>query len=181
MKTVARRLLGGAILSWILVSGLSSVAGPEPDVDLTIRVRPEAVEKLIAAAVPYDLILNAGVFEETVRLSNPRNLKFFAGGVRLQLTATGSPVAFSTTVEPVIRLEKEAATGIHRVRIESLPVRIGLAGTYDLAAFIPVIPIERVTEHLLETKEKDIPMQLEVREIRIEPDGIEILMQTSFR
>jgi hypothetical protein len=171
----------------LLVVGLAA-AVPAPagepvtasQADVIINVRPEAVAKLMAAAVPYDLVLDVGLFEETVRLADPRNMKFFAGGVRLQLTATGSPIGFEATVEPVIRLDRDAESGAYRVRIESLPVRIGLAGTYDLAALIPVIPIETLTEYLLETKEKAIPMELQVQEIRVHPQGIEVKLETRF-
>lgn len=181
-----------AIVRWLVVLLAVGLAGGLPatepgrgpaeaaPADLVINVRPEAVSKLIAAAVPYDLLLDVGVFEETIRLTDPRNVQFLEGGVQLQLTATGSPLSFETMVEPVIRLDREAQTGTYRVRIESLPVRIGLAGTYDLAALIPVIPIETVTEYLLQTRDKEIPMQLQVREIRLHPQGIEIKIQTRF-
>jgi len=178
-RTVAPALLVSLALA---VSWPAPAAAPAaaPAVDLRISVRPQAVKKLIHAAVPYDLVLDAGVFEETIRLSHPRNLKFFAGGVRLELTATGSPIAFEATVEPVIRLDRDAETGDYRVRIESLPVRIGMAGTYDLAALIPVIPIETLTRHLLPARHKDIPLELEVREISIQEQGIELSLQTRY-
>lgn len=172
-RTTVQALLVGLALA---VSWPAAAAEP----DLSIRVRPQAVEKLIAAAVPYDLVLDLGLFEETIRLTDPRKLKFFAGGVRLELTATGSPVGFEATVEPVIRLERHGVTGVYQVRIESLPVRIGLAGTYDLAALIPRIPIETLTQHLLQTRDKEIPMELEVREILIREQGIEISLQIRF-
>ena len=101
-------------------------------------------------------------------------------GVRLELTATGSPIAFEATVEPVIRLDRDAETGDYRVRIESLPVRIGMAGTYDLAALVPVIPIETLTRHLLPARHKDIPLELEVREISIQEQGIELSLHTRY-
>lgn len=176
--------VSGMAVQALLVSLALAVSWPapavEPEPDLSISIRPGAVEKLIAAAVPYDLVLDAGVFEETVRLTDPRNLKFFPGGVRLELTATGSPIGFEAIVKPVIRIERDAATGAYRVHIESMPVRIGMAGTYDLAALIPLIPIETLTRHLLHTRHKEIPMELEVREILIQETGIEISLRTRY-
>ena len=176
-RTVAPALLASLALA---ASWPAPAPAAAPEADLRISVRPPAVEKLIHAAVPYDLVLDAGVFEETIRLTHPRNLKFFAGGVRLELTATGSPIAFEATVEPVIRLDRDAETGDYRVRIESLPVRIGMAGTYDLAALVPVIPIETLTRHLLPARHKDIPLELEVREISIQEQGIARALHTRY-
>lgn len=162
---------------------LAAPSSPEtspPVADLKIQISSAAVEKLVAAAVPYDLTLDVGLFEEVVRLSEPRNLEFFAGGIRLEMLATGSPIGFTATLQPVIRLERDAASGQYLVRVESLPVDLGLAGTFDLALAIPPFPIKTLSEFFLSMPAKEIPMEMEILKIEVRREGIELLMGTRF-
>lgn len=169
------------LASMRLVAAASTpLDAPPPETDLRIQISPAAVEKLIAAVVPYELTLDAGLFEEVVSLSEPRNLEFFSGGIRLEMLATGSPIGFRATIHPVIRLEREAASRQYRVRIESLPVDLGLAGTFDLALAIPPFPIKTLSEFFLSTPGKEIPMGMEILEIQVNRRGIELLMGTRF-
>lgn len=153
---------------------------PPQETDLRIQISPAVIEKLLAAAVPYDLTLDVGLFEEVIRLSEPRNLEFFAGGIRLEMLATGSPIGFSATIHPVIRLERGAGSRQYLVRVESLPVDLGLAGTFDLALAIPPFPIKTLSEFFLSSPDKEIPMEMEILQIQVDRQGIELLMRTRF-
>lgn len=169
------------LLSMGLVPAAPAPPQASPRVaDMRIQISPAAIEKLVAAAVPYDLTLDVGLFEEVVRLSEPRNLEFFAGGIRLEMLATGSPMGFRATIHPVIRLERAASSRQYRVRVESLPVDLGLAGTFDLALAIPPFPIKTLSEFFLSTPGREIPMGMEILEIQVRPQGIELLMGARF-
>jgi hypothetical protein len=152
---------------------------PDPGAELSVRLSPAAVEKLIRAAVPYDIKLDAGVFTQLVRISEPRDIRLFAGGITLRARATGSPVPLDAELEPVIRLERSAAGG-YQVRVESLPVKVGWAGTFDLAGSIPVTPIEELTEFALDMPERSIPVQLKVTGILVDREGIRVDMETRY-
>ena len=172
-----RHGLSGAVLALLLMCVPVSISrAAEPDLSITIS--PEAVRRLVQAAVPYTLQLDAGLFEQVVILDNPRNLTFFDGGIRLEVTATGSPVGFTAALQPVIHLERPEGSSSYQVRIGSLPLRMGLVGTVDLATAIPPIPVKQLSEFLLETDDKSIPVQLEIQEIKVGEAGIVVGLKT---
>ncbi len=84
-------------------------------------------------------------------------------------------------LEPVLHLERRDGSPEYEVRIESLPVRLGALGTVDLATAIPPIPVQRVSEMLLESRQTSIPLQLEILSIDVGPEGIGIGVRTRYR
>ena len=165
---------GLALLLSFAPGSIGMAAAP----DLSITISPEAVRRLVQAAVPYTLQLDAGLFEQVVILDEPRNLRFFDGGIRMEVTATGSPVGFTAELEPVVHLERAAGSSSYQVRIGSLPVRMGLVGTVDLATAIPPIPVKQLSDFLLESDGKSIPMQLEIQDIKVSEAGIAVGLKT---
>ena len=149
--------------------------------DLDITISRDTVARLITAAVPYELRLDVGLFEQVVTLSNPRDIRLVPGGIRLRMSATGAPLPFSAEVEPFVRLARDAGTGEFTIRVDRLPVNMGRAGTYDLASYIKPIPVERVSNYLLSTPSKEINLDLMVDAIEIGEPGIVVRFLADFR
>jgi hypothetical protein len=175
--------MAGCILLLGLVAGASSPGGagvPEPGrvEDVRIVVAPEAVRKLIAAAVPYRLGLDMGFFEQVVTLTEPREIRLVSNGLDLKMTATGSPIPFQVEISPAVRLTRQP--GGYRIQVESLPVDMGRAGVYDLASYIEPVPVERVTRQFFQTPGREIAMDLIIRSLEVTPDGILIVLATDF-
>lgn len=179
---VAAAMLGALLL----VASGSPPAGPAVEsgssreaAGLSLILAAPLLVDLIAAATPYRLELDAGLFHEVVVLSRPRNIRLVAGGLDLEMTATGSPIPFTAEVSPRVRLVR-GDDGGWRVVVEKLPVTIGLLGTYDLASFIEPVAIETVTPYLLELPGGTIDVDLIVSDIKISAREIRIELRASF-
>ncbi|MFQ5670668.1 MAG: hypothetical protein ACE5HD_09155 [Acidobacteriota bacterium] len=155
-----------------------SAGAPAGDLRLTIS-RPVLVN-LIRAVVPYRLKLDTGVLEEIVTLTEPRDLHLTPEGVRLTMTASGSPIPFTAEISPMIRFEADAITGDYVVRVDKLSVKMGLAGTYDLASYVKPIPVQRLSHYVLETPDRLIGVDLAVSEIKLTEQEIQVWLQTVF-
>ena len=174
-----RRLALGSGLALLLAAPPAVPASARQDLNVTIS--RDTVARLIAAAVPYQMRLDVGLFEQVVTLTNPRDVRLVPGGIRLRMTATGAPVPFAAEIDPFVRLERDTATGGYVIRVDRMPVNMGRAGTYDLASYIKPIPVERVSSHLLSTPSKDIGLDLVVDRIEVAEDGIVVRFLTEFR
>jgi hypothetical protein len=150
---------------------------PAPD-DVRIEVGHDTIERLIEAAAPYEVRLKAGLFDEVVLLDHPRDIRLVPGGVHLRMTAVGRPLAFTADVVPEISVAEEQ--GRYTVQVRKMPVTIGAAGTYDLASFIKPVPIEKVSQHLIEIPGGEIGVNLIVSAIEISPDGMRLRFRTRF-
>ena len=173
----------GCVLLLGLVTGAPGRGGAElaeagrPE-DVRIVIAPETVRKLIAASVPYRLSLDMGLFEQVVSLTEPREVRLVANGLKLKMTATGSPIPFQVEISPAVRLVRQP--GGYRIQVESLPVDMGRAGVYDLASYIDPVPVERVTRQLIQTPGLEIVMDLVIRRLEVAEDGILIVLGTDF-
>ncbi|MFQ5718424.1 MAG: hypothetical protein ACE5IK_02635, partial [Acidobacteriota bacterium] len=146
---------------------------------IRIHVGPAVIEGVIRAAVPHVVELDAGLFRERVVLDDPHAVRLVAGGLDLEMTATGSPVPFSAEVAPHVRLLPVAAGG-WQVAVDSLPVTVGRLGTYDLASFIDPVPIETVVSSLLALPGGELSVELTVTAVEITSAGIEIRLRPAF-
>ena len=146
---------------------------------ISLTIAAPLLADLIDAAAPYRLELDAGLFNEVVVLSRPRNVRLVAGGLDLEMTATGSPIPFTAEVSPRVRLVRNDE-GDWMVVVEKLPVNIGRLGTYDLASFIEPVAIETVTPYLLELPGGTIDVDLIVSDIAISAREIRIAMRAAF-
>ena len=171
------------VLLLSLVIGAPCLGGAElPEAgrleDVRIVIAPETVRKLIAASVPYRLNLDMGLFEQVVSLTEPREVRLVANGLSLKMTATGSPIPFQVEISPAVRLVRQP--GGYRIQVESLPVDMGRAGVYDLAAYIDPVPVDGVTRQLIQTPGREIAMDLAIRRLEVTEDGILIVLGADF-
>jgi len=171
-------LLLGAPVAPVARPPVEVGAGQEP-AGISLTLSAPLLENLLTAAVPYRLEMDAGLFNEVVVLSRPRNIHLVPGGLDLEMTATGSPIPFTAEVVPRIRL-KRSDEGGWMVGVEELPVTIGRLGTYDLASFIAPVPIETVTPYLLELPGGTISFDLIVSDITISAAEIRVELHASF-
>jgi hypothetical protein len=180
-RYLARGALRLGLLAFLLVPRPLVSAPAEGGAEIQIVIAPHAVRKVIHAAVPYELRLDVGFFQQVVSLTEPRQIQLIPGGIRLEMTAVGSPLPFTVDIAPELKLVRDPGSGDHRLEMQSLPVNMGRIGTYDLSAYVGPIPIERVTRHLLDTPGRQMEVDLIVDRVEIVEEGIEIFLVTDFQ
>jgi len=148
--------------------------------EIQVRIGRDSLARLLEAAVPYEVTLKTGLFEQVISLTEPRDLVLDAEGVSLRMTVTGRPVPLTAIVRPRLRVVPDPATGGHVVRIDRLPIEVGKLGTYDLAALMRPVPIEKLSHHLISIPNRTIGLDLMVRTIEIRPDGIFVRFGADF-
>ena len=192
--SIGRRPRSGrcAILSGVVaLAVLGSTAWSEPVADpaspatpvtdeIQVRIGRDTLAGLLEAAVPYDVTIKAGLFEQVLSLTEPRDLQLDAEGISLRMTVTGRPLPLSAVVRPRLRVVPDPATGGHVVKIDKLPIEVGRLGTYDLAALMRPVPIEKLSHHLIEIPGRTIGLDLMVRGIEIRADGLFVRFGADF-
>lgn len=161
-------------------SGPTVLPAPAVSDEIQVRIGRDSLAALLEAAVPYDVTIKAGLFEQVLSLSEPRDLQLDADGVSLRMTVTGRPLPLTAVVRPRLRVVPDPATGGHVVRIDRLPIEVGKLGTYDLAALVRPVPIERLSHHLISIPGRTIGLDLVVRAIEIRADGLFVRFGADF-
>ena len=168
------------VCSALLIVAAATAAHVNAEVLRMAIDRPTALG-FLRAAMPYTIEVGAAGLMQRFRLSNPRNLIFEKGQLRLSLDCAGAPIPFDGVVEPVLAISFDPRRGAWVVRAESLPVILTGIGTIQLDQFVKpfVLPVVVSTE--LDAGVKGLSIDLAIRALEILPDRIELRADMAFR
>ncbi|MBI3449589.1 MAG: hypothetical protein HY049_11825 [Acidobacteria bacterium] len=100
---------------------------------ITFTLDPPALESLLRAVTPYEVVVGKHGLSETLTLSNPREVRFVNGGVQLKLDYRGTPLPIEDVLEVSLSLTWNDIKKSYEARIASLPLKLPAFGTIDLA------------------------------------------------
>lgn len=124
LTTAALALMAAALLG----SAAPAVAGT-----VTFTLDPPALESFLRAVTPYEVVIGKHGLSETLTLSNPREVRFANGGVRLRLDYRGTPIPVEDVMDVSLSIQWSEVRKAFEARVSSLPLRIPAFGTIDLA------------------------------------------------
>jgi hypothetical protein len=126
-----RFLLAAAILGAALLSAPDAVAGA-----VTFTVDAATLQSYLLAVTPYEVVVGKKGLSETLTLSNPREVRFAGGVVRLKMDVRGTPLAVEDVLDIALSVRWNEVKQAFEAKIESLPVQIPIFGTVNLAEYL---------------------------------------------
>src|SRR5512141_2765963 len=92
--------LSGLFLALLAPGGFADPGAPQTE-DLSLSLRREALQELIAAATPYRVDLGSSLLRETLTFSDPKDLSFEGGKIAFSVHCQGAPFPVDQVVRPV--------------------------------------------------------------------------------
>lgn len=138
MRRPARRVIRAAAL---LALACPLAAAPAAAGTTTFAVDAPTLQSLLRAVTPYDIVIGQGGLSETLTLSNPRDVRFQNGKIRLRLDCRGTPFPLEEVLEPAITVRYNEAKRAWEMKVEELPLKVGMLGTVDLADYVRPVKI----------------------------------------
>ena len=164
-------------LAGLVLVLLSPPGFPEPDTpqadDLSLSLRREALQELIAAATPYRVDLGSTLLRESLTFSDPRDLSFQGGKITFSVRCQGAPFPVDQVLRPVFSLRPSGKGGYQAV-VESLPMKIPGYGTVDLREAVPPVEIEPLLRQTVFLQGRPVQLHVRVRSITIRPKQIDV-------
>jgi len=138
--TVRRAAVAAAI---VLASALGAATRIEAGA-VSFSVDAATLQSYLLAATPYDIVVGKKGLSETLTLSSPREVRFEKGAVRLKIDCRGTPIAVEEVLDLTLSVKWNETKKNFEARIETLPVRIPVLGTIDLAEYLRPFAIPSV-------------------------------------
>ena len=109
--------------------------------DTTFSVDAAAVQSFLRAVTPYDVVVGEQDLQQTLTLSNPREVTFRNGMISLKLDLRGKPFPIEMVLTVIIGVKWDEDEKAWMAYLASLPLNIPLFGKLDLAKYVDPYPI----------------------------------------
>jgi hypothetical protein len=147
----------------------------------TFTVDAATLQNFLSAVTPYEFVVGQGGLSETLRLANPRDIKFENGKVKLKIDCRGEPFPLELVLEPVISLNWDQAESAWVARIESLPVELAPLGTFNLAKYVRPVPIPSAFSQPAGDDQVGFVLDGKIRSLEILSNEIKVTADMTFR
>lgn len=175
-KKLTRGLLAAA-----LVLPASMMAGGLQAGSSTFTVDEATLLNFLRAVTPYEFVVGQGGLSETLTLSNPRDIKFDDGVVKLKIDCRGEPFPIETVLEPEIVVSWDESEEAWVAKIRSLPVSMDPLGTVNLARYVRAVPIPSVFSQLAGDDQVGFILNGRITSVGIAGGKIQVVADLSFR
>lgn len=125
----------------LMIAALALAAPPAHAESIVLTIDRATLLNFAKAATPYSFEVGKAGLTETLSLSNPREMQFVNGKIRLRVDCTGEPIPFFAELVPTVSMAFDRQKNAFVATIESMPVKIGPLGTIDLKKYIDPIEI----------------------------------------
>jgi hypothetical protein len=179
IRTIVRRLAAGlaaAAAAGALAPGKPAVAGT-----ITFTLDAATLQSFLRAVTPHDVVVGKGGLSETLTLSNPRDVRFEDGRVRLRLDCRGAPLPIEEVLEPALSLRYSDVKKGFEARVESLPLKIPVLGTIDLAEYLRPITIPSVFSRPAGEGDETVTIDGRIVSLRVLETMIQASADVTFR
>ena len=147
----------------------------------TFSVDPPAVESFLKAVTPYELEVGKGGLVEKLVLSNPREVRFEKGAVRLKLDVRGDPFPIEMVLQPAITVAWDEKAHAWMARISSFPIEVPVFGTFDLAKYLAPYPIAQTFSQPAGNDNVTFSIDGRLSSLKILDDRILVVADLTFR
>jgi hypothetical protein len=170
------------LIRFLGLSGLALLpAAPAAAGATSFTVDAATVQSFLQAVTPYDFVVGKGGLSETLTLSNPREVRFEKGRVRLRLDVRGTPFPLELVLEPTLTVGWNEEIKAFEARIESLPLEIPAFGTVDIAKYLEAYPIPERFHQPAGDEKVDFMIEGRIHSLRILDKMIHVGADLSFR
>lgn len=180
MRSSIRRLFP-AISTSVLVASL--LLGPVDATagTVTFTLDPPTLQSLLRAVTPYEVVIGKKGISETLTLSNPRDVRFEGGKIRVRIDCRGTPLPIEDVLEPAMSIQWNDTKKVYEAKIESLSVSIPAFGTYDLAQYVRPIEIPQVFSQLAGQGEEFLSVDGKILSLKVLDAMIQVSADVTFR
>jgi hypothetical protein len=148
---------------------------------VTFTLDPPALESFLRAITPYEVVIGKHGLSETLTLSNPRDVSFAAGGVKLKVDYRGTPLPVEDVLQVSLILQWSEVKKSYEARIASLPVSLPALGTIDLAQHLRPFTIPTVFSEVAGEGSQAMGIEGKILSIKILDTMIQASADVTFR
>jgi len=175
-KKITRGLVAAAFVLATLPSGSALFAGSS-----TFTVDEATLLNFLRAVTPYEFVVGQGGLSETLRLSNPREIKFENGHVSMKIDCRGEPFPIETVLEPQVGVAWDEAQQAWVAKLLSLPLAVEPLGTTNLARYVRAVPIPSVFSQLAGDDQVGFILDGRITHVGIADGKIQVVADLTFR
>ncbi len=168
------------LLAVATLCALAAVTGARAESVVMTLDRGTALN-FLRAATPYRFEVTTAGFTETFTLFNPRELRFEQGRIRLKVDCRGEPIGVDAVLEPTLVLTFDRTKNAYVVKVESLPVTVGMFGTVYLDRYLDPIILPTAFSNTLEDGIPGLRIDTVIRQLKVLDDSIEARVDLVFR
>lgn len=155
------------------IAVLALAAAPVRAESIVLTIDRATLLNFTKAATPYSFEVGKAGLSETLSLSNPREMQFENGRIRLRVDCTGQPIPFFAELVPTVSVAFDRQKNAFVATVESLPVKIGALGTIDLKKYIDPIEIPVTFAAPVDAVAPGLIVDTIIRDLKVLPDRIE--------
>ena len=160
---------------------LALAASPARAESVVLTIDRATLLNFAKAATPYSFDVGKSGITETLSLSNPREMQFVNGHIRLRVDCTGEPIPFFAELVPTVSLTFDRAKNAFVATVESMPVKIAPLGTIDLKKYINPIEIPVNFAAPVDSVAPGLIVDTVIRNLKVLEDRIEARADLVFR
>ncbi|HKY32729.1 MAG TPA: hypothetical protein VJV23_09355 [Candidatus Polarisedimenticolia bacterium] len=135
----------------------------------------------LRAASPYTFEAATAGLRERFTFSNPRELRFEQGAIRLKVDCRGETLGVSAVLEPTLTIQFDHRQNAFVARVQSLPATLGGLGTIHLDRFIQPVIIPSSFSNTFDEGIPGLTMSTVIRDLKVLEDRIEAKVDLVFR
>jgi hypothetical protein len=142
--------------------------------EIRFTVGESALLDLLRAATPQTVAVGNSLLSTDLTLLDPSDLVLHDGKASFRIRVKGRTLPVDQVVNPVISLNRDAATGQYYGVISTLPVQIQGLGAIDLKDYIPRFEIPAVLENQYRVSDRPLGIRLRIRRMAILEHQLEV-------
>jgi len=163
------------------IAALALAASPAQAESVVLTIDRATLLNFAKAATPYSFDVSKAGVTQTLSLSNPRDMQFVNGRVRLRVDCTGEPLPFFAELVPTVSLTFDRTKNAFIATIESMPVKLGMLGTIDLKKYIAPVEIPVNFAAPVDSVAPGLVVDTVIRNLKVLDDRIEARADLVFR
>jgi hypothetical protein len=160
-------LVMGLAAAATLAAATPSPTPPGPSSELRFTADERAILECLRAGLPKTVSVGSGLLSTDLTFLDPSNVVLHDGTASFKVRVKGRTMPIDQVLNPVVRLERDAASGRYYGVISSLPLSLPGLGAMDLSQSIPRIEIPDVLDNLWQLPDKPLALRLRIRRIAI--------------
>jgi hypothetical protein len=181
VRSVSRKTWIVAAL--VAIGGLNTharAAAPPPPAagadasEIRFTVGESALLDVLRAATPQTVAVGNSLLRTDLTLLDPSDLVLHDGKASFRIRVKGRTLPVDQVVNPVISLNRDAATGQYYGVISTLPVQIQGLGAIDLKDYIPRFEIPAILENQYHVADRPLGIRLRIRRMAILEHQLEV-------
>lgn len=169
------------LLAVLVLCGAPVLAAPARAESVVMSIDRAAALNFMRAATPWTVEVGMMGLTERFTFTNPRELRFEQGKVRLTVDCRGEPVSVSAVLQPTLTVAFDRQRNAFVAKVESLPVSVAGMGTVQLDRYIDPIALPVSFSQTLDQGIPGLVIDYLIRDLKVLEQRIEARADLVFR